>query len=66
MEGCKCPSCWGFAEYMRQLTGKDYGLPAAPGHAPEPDETSPPCQGGYVCPCPKCRAEVAERLQQAA
>jgi hypothetical protein len=28
---CKCPQCWSLAEYMTAMTGKDYGLPRAPG-----------------------------------
>jgi hypothetical protein len=31
--GCSCPHCFSLAEYMADLTGKDYGLSPAPGHA---------------------------------
>lgn len=68
MEGCKCPSCWGLAEYMRQLTGKEYGLQPATGHAPfvAPEER---CDGSYTCSCTECdreRRERVARLQRAA
>lgn len=51
--GCKCAQCYGLAEYMHDLTGKDYGLTRAPGcphkHAesnviplrPEPEPPAP-------------------------
>ena len=29
--GCRCSSCYGFAEFMDQVTGREYGLPRAPG-----------------------------------
>lgn len=32
--GCLCLQCWSLFEYMARLTGKDYGLQPAPGHAP--------------------------------
>jgi hypothetical protein len=35
--GCRCRHCFGLAEYMDGLTGRDYGLPRAPGHAPLAD-----------------------------
>jgi hypothetical protein len=31
--GCRCQSCFGFAEFMEATTGSDYGLPRSPGHA---------------------------------
>jgi hypothetical protein len=35
--GCRCRECFGFAEYMLEGTGQDYGLPRSPGHArPKP------------------------------
>lgn len=30
---CRCPECFGLAEFMLSETGKDYGLPASPGHS---------------------------------
>ena len=38
--GCRCPECFGLAEYMLRLTGSDHGLPRAPGH--KPPSYSPP------------------------
>ena len=32
MNGCKCAQCFGMAEFMLQVTGRDYGLPRAQGH----------------------------------
>lgn len=31
MSDCRCAQCWGLAEYMDQVTGRDYGLMRAPG-----------------------------------
>ena len=56
MPGCKCESCYGLREHMVELTGKDFGLPAAPGHAPVVELV--PCDGSYTCGCSKCREEV--------
>lgn len=75
MNGCRCPQCWGLAEYMQQLTGKDYGLPNAPGctatlrvltTGPAPtslvalDRT---CDGSMTCSCPDCEQERAQRVR---
>ena len=31
---CRCSACFTLREAMLEITGKDYGLAAAPGHAP--------------------------------
>lgn len=78
MTGCRCRECYGLAEYMRDLTGRDYGLPSAPGHHTlrvVTPGTAPPeaivdpvvvCDGSYVCGCLKCVAERRELVQAAA
>jgi hypothetical protein len=59
---------------MLEITGKDYGLPPAPGHVPArlhvvtpgPDVTvtvEAVCTGRMTCPCRRCSAERAERLR---
>lgn len=65
MAGCRCPECWGLAELMLELTGKDYGLPRAPGHVPFAVDVTP-CDGSYTCLCDACKAERAERVWKAA
>lgn len=75
--GCKCRECFGFAEYMLAATGKDYGLPRAPGHdsvrlrvltfdKDEPDGvvSEVRCSGRMTCECPSCAADRAERVQR--
>ena len=53
---CKCKDCYGLAEYMMDLTGKDYGLKRAEGHKGD----SPPmpgvkeCNGSMTCECKEC------------
>lgn len=66
MDGCRCSQCWSLREYMLRLTGKDYGLPAAPGHAPGLSLVEDPCDGSYCCECAKCRAEVRELIARKA
>lgn len=75
---CRCPRCWGLAEYMQQATGKDYGLERAPGCGvalrvlttdPHPDRlvalpSDPdPCSGGYDCVCRACVKDRASRVR---
>jgi hypothetical protein len=60
--GCQCPLCFGLAEFMLKETGKDYGLPKAPGHPPHPATLSAeptPCES-MTCICPKCSAKRAQ------
>lgn len=38
---CKCPEHYGLAEYMLQITGKDYGLSQAPKSAPRVELLAP-------------------------
>ena len=64
---CRCPQCFGLREYMLQLTGKDYGLPRAPGHNVVEIPIGPVCDGTYECACPKCvkqRRQAAEKARQ--
>jgi hypothetical protein len=54
--------CYGLAEFMVALTGKDYGLPKASGHAPHPAPlrvVEAPCES-MTCICPKCSAKRAQ------
>jgi len=53
---CKCKDCYGLAEYMRDLTGKDYGLKRAEGHkGKEPALPGRiPCDGSMTCGCKRC------------
>ena len=73
MLGCKCRECFGLAEHMLQLTGRDYGLPRASGHsrpfAPVLILNSKnrvveeqQCTGSYTCSCPLCAAEREHRV----
>lgn len=70
---CRCPQCWGFREYIEQLTGSEYpALPKAPGHEvrlrvltfdrddPEGAVVEIPCTGSLVCDCPRCVDERAK------
>jgi hypothetical protein len=58
--GCRCSLCFGLHEFMERLTGKDYGLPKAPGITPEPVKAEPtPCES-MTCICPKCSAKRAQ------
>ena len=61
---CKCRDCYGLAEYMRDLTGRDYGLTPAPGHhgpAPAlPGKT--PCNGSMTCRCEDCENTKLELI----
>ncbi len=75
--GCKCELHFGLAEFMEQLTGKDYGLARAPlagqehrlnvqtiGPSPTDAIALPvvvACDGSYTCPCIPCRDERLER-----
>ncbi len=58
--GCLCPQCWSLAEYMAHLTGKDYGLNPAPGHAPSLQAVKPSSSMTDLDP------EEFKRLQEAA
>jgi hypothetical protein len=65
--GCRCRECMGLTEYMRDLTGRDYGLP--PTEAPlraVPLHLSPsePCDGSFTCECPSCAQERSERVRR--
>lgn len=68
--GCCCPECFGLAEYMTKLTGKDYGLPAAQGPltlrvvTAGPPVREDPCKGTLTCPCVVCDQERATRVQR--
>lgn len=68
-QGCKCRHCYGLAEYMAHLTGREYGLPAAPGHTTQltlvamPGETL--CNGRLDCQCKNCRTDRAQHLRLA-
>lgn len=66
MSGCCCPQCWSLAEFMADLTGKDYGLAPAPrGHAPEPLKLAESaCDGSYTCGCPECSRSCRKRPAQ--
>lgn len=58
---CRCSQCFGLAEYMLDVTGKDYGLPRVAGHAPalvDPD----PCDGSMTCSCKNCSEERRRRI----
>lgn len=73
MTGCRCPHCWGLAEYLTALTGRDHGLPPASGHhrlhvvtAGPPGSEPAACQGTYTCPCAACTSERAALVQAAA
>jgi hypothetical protein len=60
--GCKCAQCYGLAEFMQALTGKDYGLPKASGHAPQPATLKVEkrvCES-MTCICPECSAKRAQ------
>ena len=59
-QGCRCPQCWTLCEFMQAETGRDYGLPAAPGHHTQtvgPFEPLDPCAGTMTCDCKRCRLE---------
>lgn len=60
--GCRCRHCFSLREYMLALTGKDYGLEAAPGHAPAGGTQ---CTGELTCPCPDCARSRAARVDEA-
>jgi hypothetical protein len=64
--GCRCRECMGLAEYMRDLTGRDHGLPPieAPLRAvPVPLAPVERCDGSFTCECPSCSEERAERIR---
>lgn len=58
---CCCRECMGLAEFMLNVTGKDYGLARASGHAPFLVE-SDPCDGSMTCACKRCEAERRARI----
>jgi hypothetical protein len=65
--GCRCRECMGLGEYMRDLTGRDHGLPPteAPLRAvPLPLSPVDRCDGSFVCGCPKCAQERFERVRR--
>lgn len=43
-------------------TGKDYGLPAAPGCGASPLVVADPCDGSMTCPCGPCDRERRSRI----
>lgn len=74
---CRCSRCYGLREHMLDLTGKDYGLPAAPGHepvrlrilTPDPEPPAslavlvvPECDGSMTCDCAGCDEVRAKRV----
>lgn len=75
--GCRCQLHFGLAEFMGQLTGKEYGLARAPlagrEHrlkvqtiGPTPTDALPlpvvvACDGSYTCACAPC---AEDRLQR--
>lgn len=80
--GCKCALHFGLAEFMEQLTGKDYGLARAPlagqEHrlnvqtiGPSPSDAIPlpsehVCADPYTCDCLRARRERKEAAEAAA
>jgi len=80
LPGCRCKEHFGLAEYMRQLTGNDYGLPSAPlagkHHTlrvqtlgPEPEDAIAlpipvACDGTLTCGCDPCVADRMERVRR--
>lgn len=60
---CKCSQCFGLAEYMFQVTGKDYGLPRAPGCLITPIVLDP-CDGSMTCECARCVSERRSRIMR--
>ena len=62
-KGCRCAQCYTLAEFMLEETGRDHGLPRAPGHGPSP-ALSEACAGTMTCPCSRCRAERDAALQR--
>lgn len=72
MSQCKCAACYGAAEFMMDLTGKDYGLPRAPGHRPQRLRVIPAavrvvsdCDGTLTCECARCERDRRERVAAA-
>ena len=60
MISCRCRDCFGLAEHMLLLTGKNYGLKAAPGHSSanhQPLTDTPACDQSMTCPCKACATE---------
>ena len=60
-QGCRCRECFGLAEFMHRLTGKDYGLPRAPGHSSLLPEELDPCDKTLTCGCARCESEREQR-----
>lgn len=58
MKGCKCRECFGLREVMVGLTGRDHGLPQAPGHVVATPK--PSCDNTLVCICPDCASRRAQ------
>jgi hypothetical protein len=63
MDGCRCPDCFSLREYMLELTGRDHGLPAAPGHGRRLRVVERP--HSMTCDCRRCEAERAVRAEEA-
>ena len=66
-QGCRCPACYGLAEYMLAVTGRDYGLPPAPGHhtSDSGSDGLVVCDGGMTCECAACVGERRVRVLNA-
>jgi hypothetical protein len=57
-EGCRCKACFGLAEYMILLVGKDFGLERAPGcHSSAARPLEDHCDGTFTCGCKRCTAD---------
>lgn len=61
--GCRCADCYGLAEYMRETTGEDHGLPATKALRLSVVTAGPKreldCDGSMTCSCERC---VKERV----
>lgn len=64
--GCRCQEHYTLCEYMFELTGKDYGLMAAPGNVQRyvVRDLTDHCDGTMTCGCERCQGERAERLRR--
>lgn len=65
---CRCPQCYGLREHMLDATGKDYGLPRAPGCARARGLTlanQEHCQQTLTCTCTDCRLDRTRLIEEA-